>query len=66
MIDCVCFKETGKLAECVALSPRWYRRMVKENKCGNDGCPFWKPRKEKNKNESIRIVCRNKIDWKSI
>lgn len=51
MVNCVCSKDTDERTECVALAPKWYIRMIREKKCGNEGCPFWKP-KEGNKKKA--------------
>ncbi len=46
MVNCVCSVDTDKRTECMALDPKWYYKMIREKKCGNEGCPFWKPKKE--------------------
>ena len=46
MVNCVCSIDTNKRTECMALEWKWYIKMVREKKCGNNGCPFWKEKKE--------------------
>lgn len=38
--DCFAMKETGS---CRVLVPKYYVEYLKDGKCGNDGCPFYKP-----------------------
>lgn len=43
---CVCLIETQGKKECRALNWEWFYKYLDSGKCGNDGCPFYKRRKE--------------------
>lgn len=45
MTNCKLSKDNGYRTECVALTWSEYLKMVRAGKCGNEGCPFYKPRK---------------------
>ena len=45
MINCKLSIDTDERTECRALTKSEYIKMVRAGKCGNEGCPFYKPRK---------------------
>lgn len=45
MVSCKLSTDTDKRTECKALTMSAYVEMIRTGKCGNEGCPFYKPRK---------------------
>lgn len=58
--DCFAMKKNG---ECKILLAKYYVEYLKERKCGNDGCPFYKPHgKTKAYKRGLSLVERERIN----